>query len=639
MPATTMDSKTAANGKLISVECDADFISTQLRLLPPSQKILILPPLLEDLPEQDGTGSFNARAFIRNVHTAFTERVATAHSFLQAATISQPRLAFMNGGAVAARSTCILQICENCTDGDIEGAEAIFDDIVKDGVFGLMQLNELHVEDEEILDTQTETDYEAHLEDSSEYDTARSTGTPESLGHKRISRQESTVQLRELLTHNREGIPNGRWRSSSQPYTPRPRDILFSTSDIVRTLIAIPEIDRNTLHAKRYTIASSEDSLPTPPTFPKLLGYQTYQSEVDEEELDHQLSSNSPAYSATSTPQAVIFGEACIVDVQPTASNKLRRVVSVDHLLPGNLEPHGFILENKRLRHSSSDRHLRNWPQPIDRLESFPEFPHPQTTFLKASQMTIKKSPKMSLNLSPSITRVRRMYVDRGTDAVEENTQSYMSNEVAPFEPVFPVVEDLVIYFNDGSSDPILDSVILSYKNGAYPKLPNKPTTEVEKPHGEDELELSSSNSNSWPLKHEADTIDTVLALPTPSITPPPVSTGCFDKFYAFSPFDVENAIEVQNTLRLVLGLYFPREENYSQFIFPVISEADRFWKPVFGSNEDILAHGDSTIDHIIALGCEEGVNQDLFSQISGQVEQLGMKRDGTNRSGRLDLR
>ena len=57
--------------------------------------------------------------------------------------------------------------------------------------------------------------------------------------------------------------------------------------------------------------------------------------------------------------------------------------------------------------------------------------------------------------------------------------------------------------------------------------------------------------------------------------------------------------------------------------------------------NDDKSSTGNEgrTVDQIIALGCEEGVKKDFFTQISGQVERLGMKRDGLSRSGKVDLR
>lgn len=124
-------------GKLVSLEGDVETISTQLRLLPPSQKILVLPSLLENISTTD-KHSFKPRAYIREVHEAYTGRIETARSFLETSTAWHPKLVLMNGGSVGARTTCITSICQNLTNGDVEKAEAIFDDIVKDGVAGLL---------------------------------------------------------------------------------------------------------------------------------------------------------------------------------------------------------------------------------------------------------------------------------------------------------------------------------------------------------------------------------------------------------------------------------------------------------------------------------------------------------------------
>jgi len=661
MPASTMSSTKAENGKLISAEGDAQLISTQLRLLPPSQNILILPSLLADLPEQNEKGNPDPRSFIRNVHTAFTERVTAARSFLQASTNSQPRLAFMNGGVVTARATCISYISKNYTDGSIEDAEAIFNDIVKDGVSGLMNLEVPLAAGDEASDTKSETDNENHMEGSSEEDhSVKAIQTAESIDHDTATLRESTpgsttLDMRDDVDKDSQ---DERWKSSSQPYTPRPRDILFSNSDIVRTLVAIPEVD--TKRCQDLQCTTQNKPLPTPPTTSRLSGHQAHWERGDDERASRHL-------STCSMPQAVIFGEACIVEVQPTTGKRLRKAVSVDHFLTSDFTVQNLGLDTKRRQRSNSDRHLRSCPPPLDLLESFPAFLQSEEDApLKASQMTIKEASRILLKLPPSPTTARRIYIDRGTNAREEDTQYSTLNESVIFEPVFPVVEDLVIHFSTGNLDPILDSVVLSYKNGAYPKFPDtlvtygppSPAISTSDSDSDSESDYSetyskpgdgdshrgltpySSNLPPWPRSDDSNRAPTALAPPTPSITPQSISNGLSGKFYAFCPPNIENVIEIQNSLRVILGLYFPEEEeSYSQHLFPVIPEADRFWKPVFSYSDDISAHGDSTVDQILALGCEEGVDQNLFSQISGQVERLGMKRDGTNRSGRLDLR
>lgn len=115
---------------------------------------------------------------------------------------------------------------------------------------------------------------------------------------------------------------------------------------------------------------------------------------------------------------------------------------------------------------------------------------------------------------------------------------------------------------------------------------------------------------------------------PTPTLTPLP-TRGNADRFLDFSPINAGNAISVQNSLRQLLSIHFPAGE-YSQYYYPVAPEAERLWKPVFRNDErSSIGNEDRTVDQIVALGCEEGVKRDFFWQISGQIEKLGIKRDG----------
>ena len=101
------------------------------------------------------------------------------------------------------------------------------------------------------------------------------------------------------------------------------------------------------------------------------------------------------------------------------------------------------------------------------------------------------------------------------------------------------------------------------------------------------------------------------------------------EKFFDFSPANVGNAINVQNSLRQMLSTHFPAGD-YSQYFYPVAPEAERLWKPVFRNDErSSIGKEGRTVDQILALGCEDGVKRDFFFQISGQIGKLGSKRDG----------
>lgn len=127
-----------SHGSIVAIEGDDKVVSTQLRLLPPSPKILLLPHISDEVNKLTADDTpFDIQTFVRNVHTIFGTRAETARSFLQFSTSDQPRLVFMNGGCVSARTTCITMICEHVTNGAIREAERIFDQLVQEGVSGL----------------------------------------------------------------------------------------------------------------------------------------------------------------------------------------------------------------------------------------------------------------------------------------------------------------------------------------------------------------------------------------------------------------------------------------------------------------------------------------------------------------------
>lgn len=306
---------------------------------------------------------------------------------------------------------------------------------------------------------------------------------------------------------------------------------------------------------------------------------------------------------------------------------------------------------------------------------------------MKASQTTIRRSssgsPRSGSSQSTSMIRV---FIDKGTDPREDSAENLIKvpetieNVPAvpePFEPVFPVTEDLVIYVNEVTANVIFDTVLRYYKQGNYLTSSESADSEVSpisplsnfdetlnKPNKhESELTLqgyddfsqsrgeydpyspyisgSSLLDKLWPYPPTLSRPQSGfcrLDPPTPLTTPPPPLGHIPDKFVQFTPGH-ENVINIQNALRKLLALYFPTgETGYSQHHFSVVTEAERMWKPVWSCDET-EAKECRTVDQIIALGCEDGVRKDLLNQMSGQIERLGTKRSGINRSGKLDLR
>jgi hypothetical protein len=692
-------------GKLIALEGDADIISTQLRLLPPSQKILILPSLIDSITRDVDKHSFNPRAFIREVHTALTHRTASARSFLrQSSSNNHPRLVFMNGGSVSARTACITRICENVTNGDIEEAETIFHEIAKDGVAGLMRHDELVIEqagmESEAEDETPRTEIAPDLEGSDEDPTVKAMKAAESLDRETAALQEDSIEGEETEAaqsvvdaeeDRKEGPDEGHSKVLQKT------NALFTSpfgNEIVRTVVTMP----TTVEAppqRRTTLAPLPSTNITPVTATTNFTAAPSHHLKDEEDYENKDENDgdmlSPGYeSMVSVPNTpgVVYGEACIVDVQALSpkskERQLRKVKSVDVIHPSLSRKPSLI--PRTLNYSKSEHQLRDRattsgitgpPSPTPGI-----FKLSRTTFIRASQTTIKKSPTLrdaERSRSPSTMAEVRVFVDRGTDAseypsfiskpglIEIETMESKAIAAEPFEPLFAVVEDMVIHFANDTPNKIFESVIRSYKNGSYPAVPSseeanadypssptslaRPTshhtaeTDDEGFHRRNEFDPYSSDNNyppnikQWPPRDRLQPNDSkaqTLEPPTPTMTPPPPSNSIAEKFCTFSPAGSNGVIGLQDSLRLFLGLHFPAGGNgYTQHYFPITPEADRLWKPVFRTDEN----GFKSVDQIIALGCEEGVNEEFFAQISGQVERLGTKRDGLTRSGKLDLR
>lgn len=680
-------------GQLVAIEGDIEAVSVQLMLLPPSRKILILPALTAT-STTNPSDAFDACEFVRNIHTAFTKRAELARSFLQSSTSTQPRLVFMNGGSIGARAACVARISKEVTNGSIADAETLLDVIIKNGVARLRDPPKRHKQEQ----TQQEDmlDMKAGAGDDSRHHSAPYILASGSLKTDAIQ-LANLAGVATLLSDGSYGISTSgkqqrsgsdptmqnTWRMKTQTKNPPgTRDDLFTSSssdEIVKTMLEVPYrprrlfSDDDTFQLKRSTFGP-RDSI--------------YNRNGDDFEYDDEEGLKSPGgesiMSVPATP-AVVFGEAQLVDM---ASDKIvKKSQSFDRYHPSTSRTpavSGSTLLPAQLKHSSSAIYLRTKVESQGPLKEEDYSAFPRRNFTKASETTIRRSPPQSGSLrsnSLSTAPRARVYVDRATDAWE--VQDLPSG---PFTPVFPVTEDLIIHLVGDQLNEVLEALVLSYRNGKYgtaSSMEAKSNSEPHSPNSESSFEpiadpvdkkatdrptsyhtVKTENAeydpyaahNKWPqifkrhlsLKQKS-TEDTNFDfnLSTPVQTPPVTrrtskkSKATLERFIELAPVNSRNAISVQNSLRQLLSVHFPPgEEKYCQHYYPVHPEADRLWKPVFRNDENAaIGNKGRTVDQIIAVGREHGVKKDFFLQISGQIEKLGMKRDGVNRSGKLDIR
>ncbi|KAK4656037.1 hypothetical protein QC762_307720 [Podospora pseudocomata] len=121
------------NGCLVALEGPARLVATQLRLLPTSPRILILPALQHYLGNINKDDYPDATQLIHRVHVAAQKRHAEAQEFLQQSTPEEGRIVFTHGGTVGAHALCLSAISKQQTSGNVEEADLVFCQLASKG--------------------------------------------------------------------------------------------------------------------------------------------------------------------------------------------------------------------------------------------------------------------------------------------------------------------------------------------------------------------------------------------------------------------------------------------------------------------------------------------------------------------------
>ena len=709
---------------LIALEGSPDVISTQLRLLPNSPQILILPPIQEYV-EDDGTEDrFDAKNFVRRIYNATRARNEAAQQFLAKGTSSAKRVVFLNGGTAGAVALCVSAISQHETDGDWETAESLFARLVENGVSGLVK------------DVRPEVQRQASSEISEpvpelDCDEAQDPITRAMRAADALDRETESLQPRDILE-----LARTRHRSSSLPvygYADHFDDAaLFYVFGAAGDGSSSPLQGHETYDDIAYhggtNLASIKARIQTPlspmfavgmwnhaqdaaapPRSPSCIG-EAYAPRLPLSPAAYPLlspiSAVFPSMPATPvTPERVVFGEARLVQVaSPSGYRSVKRVRSLDriparHSVAGDVfhswrsfgspAPLSELDEKQNRRHSSVGiTTAENQVRPTSLLLEVPK-----AVVGRAKRTNVKRVPKQ-LKLIVQAPSQLSCYVDKGTDAADWDQG--VAEDVKPvdaddLEPVFPLVEDLVIHFTGPAANRVLGSVVDRFKDGGYPVIPRKkddsmtlagesldldgpiefPSTpksgkfpELISPtpshpasatvgnQDDDDYDPFASDGK-YQYNPEPEPAPTKASVtlctpsiaapepPTPAQTPPPLNREDAHKFHDFSIAGRRTAVCVQNALRSVLNVYFPPGDSGTHKChFPLLPDLDGLWKPVFGEAEPESPRRDGRkTDLILAIGSHNGVKREFFSSITAQIEKLGTSPSGLTRSGRLDLR
>lgn len=494
-------------GSLVAFEGPQDTISTQLRLLPNSPNILIIPPLQHFMREQTDI-SFDARSYILMVHRAFSERIQIARAFLRDSTPNNKRLVFMNGGTASAQVECVNEISKHLTDGDFSQAERIFRALVRNGVAGLYNWHKTVVgsassqtvavshqptEDEETPSDPASAAMSAAMRAAEALDLETAFLQPNNeLDLTAIGRRRSTsVPVYRLADDFQNAAPfyvfgaHQRRDPSFQdiPRTPRRS---YTTRESRKD-------DRQTLDVPVFRIPRYNE-----PSSPSISGEENSRSQLSLASAD--LSSvHSFGFESPTTPAV---HRAFAIDVRPTASAASHKQTrSVDRIYASAIRNQDILLcsfpQPPRDRpKSQSVIHHRG--KPFVRSKFFSEIPRP--TFSTPNRTTARRGPPTPLKLDKPIQRPAT-YVDRGTNPDNSYVHSSTSMEpepepepslavcaasrggsislrfepsfeldpCEPFETVLPMHENLVLLFKGEKPDVQLEETIQAFRDGIYP--------------------------------------------------------------------------------------------------------------------------------------------------------------------------
>ncbi|KAG5974478.1 hypothetical protein E4U58_002938 [Claviceps cyperi] len=673
-------------GSIVAFEGEPDLVSTQLRLLPISSQLLILPSVELYVKPGDSDQCFCARGFVRQIHDALTARNDAARAFLDGSTTDDKRLVFLNGSTPGAQTLCVKKIMKYITNGDRAEAETIFEDIVKDGVSGL---------DDSFFDMSSASytlDYAYTVHDG--FNAEEDPVTKAMREADSLDRQTANLQP----SNGRVLNPATRPRSSSLPLygfvdgfadsTPfyvfgvRPNDEDSPAESVVKRVSA-PLIVKPT-RLGRFTTKSTQHTLGTPklalspctsPSMysPSCIG-ETYHQSGSTDRADAVPGSPVSEASSLQSSDPIVFGKASVLDVrQSSGLGSIARANSLSRIYPTSARCQDHIqswlddldtpISSQRPKSAtfllSNDRRQKSGRASIvDR---------PRTIIVRSGLSSVQIQPvpisKRRRQEKELIDNAKLKYVDRETDS----RQSAVKN--SSYQPVLPPVEDLVISIRrQDCSDALFDSAVSAFEYHRYLPLYHSPTaSDADVNHGSspgtpthpapeseyglqvhlkgsdvspsaDEYDPFADAQPFWQTSKPSDLASAVptVRLPTPAQISSPTASDM--KIHEFHVTSGQSALSVQNSLRSILRDYFPPDtEGYRQFQTSLFPEFDELWEPLFSKRSS--HRGDKNDVQILALGSQNGVNKEYSQTIANRLEKVGGKNCETVKTGRVNFR
>ncbi|KAK1761423.1 hypothetical protein QBC47DRAFT_356500 [Echria macrotheca] len=675
-------SATACRGRIVALEGPPDVVSAQLRLLPVSGQILILPSLQHYVSDQNLQQPSSVKQLVYALHKAAQIRHNAAMSFLRDSAADHKRVVFLNGGTVGARFRCVSAIAERETQGDFDRAEAVFDRLVSNGVSGLLS-----------EDNGGRRAVAGQVEPRKQ--SARVNAASSDVGGSWTAGQDF------LGATGSDPLPDDRSETDNRSETMEDR--------IMRAMRAAEALDKRTaslqpaddidlpaiwLNSCRTWSKMSLGLASSGPGGRDTLASPTGTSETIEESrrLPCSISSERSVFTSVEDLLAAKMRAATACEGTLDTSIPAASLSWVDQTNNADSPPsHPAVSEC-----STGDRSTAWTPSPLTTTPSEPvdapmsmAYDEPEAAPAATEPPRRKRPPMLTLNthrlrrpeyivngvpmdpqqrpvmsekptsasVSPLQCQKRLQYpatyVDKATD-----TDGLENSE--PVEEVLPLLENLVIQLLSDATDPAFDRLFQAIRNGtkrfnagrdpASPAEAGTPVTAVTALTDQSGPFLLQGLHGQM-LMQAGYGQPTNGRLPTPpyDLYSPATPKPGPDQRFQTVPVRRQTSVSVQTTLRLMLSSYIP-SEVWTQY--PAVQReggggsSSTPWKPVLWGRKDTQSSSrkpkstwaaGEKLDLILAVGAERSVKPGYTSGVIRQLEKLGGGGGGnTSRTGRV---
>ncbi|KAK4176385.1 hypothetical protein QBC36DRAFT_187583 [Triangularia setosa] len=611
------------NGSLVALEGPPRLVATQLRLLPTSPQILILPTLQQYLEDTTKNEYFNTIQLIHKVHLAAQKRHAEAQEFLQKSTAEEGRIVFTHGGTVGAHALCLSAISKHQTNGNIEEADLVFCQLASKGA--------------------------AHLAGEA---SRRSQGAK--------AQGPSIADLGQVKV-----ISNPR----SAALVPRPLRLRKTTPDepLLKETILVQEERHNPFEDPVIRAMRAADLLDKETAF-----LQPTNNEVDMtvrliEIKKRKVVRRSMSLSVVDSVVGSILGSkgSSASSDRDTGRNGLTSLTSSSGknlALPTSSRrtPLRIEIPSPSIRWTGiREEHAEHHSTSTDKL-SFSRHEYLENERPRSADDKLTGKNHTS-GLGKRLVSHDVMGGCHRWGVFEQWGQGHNANLTEPdhkctepatdektIETVLPLREDLVIYLSTPQSDESLDLVFQGFQRGDYTdRMPIRDPGALEKTYDNTRRMLENLSPSSFTRtssdkrKHSWINGGLVYGLPTPGHSPTPsearpVSAVEPTQRFWTLPVGEETSAITQNSLRSILTSQCPQTKTGRR---PRSSGdgsvTDSIWDQLSVVSRYVRK---GKVDMILGVGGEVGVSRARLNEVVQLLEKLGCK-DGVSRTGRLSLR